>query len=227
MQPQQYYFLLLGIVLLVAPFAANLYFKIPGVQRILLNYVKTYSVVGTLITLFVSLLVSRGDLQLNTKFTTGLMVGNIPIELCLFIFAAPFASIALYELINNKFTEKRIALDNTFFYLFAFTYFALALIFAAHALTSNIFLLMAILMIAISFFKAKNVFLTKNFYIFSIFSLITFIVVALILTGSPFITHTKNAVTGFYLGSIPFEQFFFAFFVSSVFLTVYYSFKKR
>ena len=68
---------------------------------------------------------------------------------------------------------------NTFFYLFAFTYATLAVIFSAHSFTSNIFFVMTILMVAISFFRKNNVFLTKNFYVYSLFTLITFIVVLL------------------------------------------------
>jgi len=227
MQTQQYYFLLLDLLLLAAPFLMNLYFRNLAIKSNIFNFLKTYSIVGIAITLFVSLLVSRGDLTFNSKFLTGTLVTGMPIEVVLFLFAAPFASIALYEFITTRFKEKRIALDNTFFYMLAFTYATLTVIFSNYPLTANVFLLMTVLMFAVSYFKKNNVFLTKNFFVYSLFSLIAFILVALVLTSSPFITHTTGAVTGFYLGSIPFEEFFFSFFISSVFLTVYYLFKKK
>lgn len=227
MQTQQYFFLLLNLVILISPFLANQYFRIPGTRTLITNFIKTYSVVGTTLSLLVSLFISRGDIQFNSTYLTKINIGNLPLEVALLIFTVPFASIALYELISTKFKEKKVLLDSTFFYLFAFTYLTLAFIFSPNAYTSNIFLLLAILMIALSYFKKNNIFLTKNFYIFSLLSIITFIVVAAIITMAPFVTYSANAITGFKIGSIPFEEFFNSFFILSVFLTVYTLFKRR
>ena len=227
MQTQQYYFLLLDLLLLAAPFLMNLYFRNLAIKSFIFNFLKTYSIVGIAITLFVSLLVSRGDLTFNSKFLTGTLVTGMPIEVVLFLFAAPFASIALYEFITTQFKDKRIALDNSIFYMLAFTYAVLTVVFSNFTLTGNIFLLMTVLMLAASYFKKNNVFLTKNFFVYSLFSLIAFILIAIVLTASPFITHAKSAVTGFNIGAIPFESFFLSFFILSTFLTVYYLFKNR
>jgi len=227
METQKYYFLLLNILIFLAPFLANLYFKVPGLKRTLLNFVKTYSVMGIILTLFVSLIVSRGDWSFNIKYLTGINIGNLPLEVVLFFFAVPFASIALYELVNTKFKEKRILLDTTIFYLFAFTYFALSIVFSSYTYTSNIFLLLGVLSVAVSYFRKNNIFLSKNFYVFSLISVIAFIVVAVILAGTPFVAFSPTSYTGFKIGPIPFEEFFTSFLVLSSFLTVYNLFKKR
>lgn len=227
MQAQQLYFILLDVLLLIAPFLANLYFKIPGLKTVFVNYLRTYSVVGVIFTIFTSFLTSTGSLNFNTKLMTNLGISNLPIEVIIFLFAMPFASIALYELINFKFKDKRILLDKTIFYLFAFTYLVLAVIFSPHSDTSLLFLLLSVLTLAVSYFKKNNVFLTKNFYLFSLLSIIPFIVTAFILTSTPYVTYAGNGHTGFNIGTIPFEEFFTSFFVLSTFLTVYYLFKKR
>lgn len=227
MQTQQYSFLLITLVIFIAPFLVNQYFRITGSRTIFINFLKTYSVVGVAVSLLTSLMISRGDFQFNSTYLTKINIGNLPVEVVLFFFAVPFASIALYELIANKYKEKRILLDSTFYYLFAFTYFALAFIFSSSAYTSNVFLLLGVLMIAVSYFKKDNIFLTKNFYIFSLMWVIAFIVIAAILTMTPFVTFSPEAITGFKIGSIPFEGFFHSFLVISAFLTVYNLFKRK
>lgn len=227
MQLQNYSFLILNIVVLSIPLLANLYFKYGGLKQFFLHFLKTYSIVGVLITFLSSLIIYRADWQFNTKFLTGMKIGNVPIEVVVFFFAIPFASIALYEFINKKYKEKRIILDNSFFYLFSFTYFFLAVVFSTYSYTSNIFILLAVFMLSLSYFRKNNVFLTKNFYIFSVFSILGFILVAAILTSTPFVTYSNTAITGFRIGMIPFEEFFAAFLIVSVYLTVYYLFKNR
>ena len=81
-------------------------------------------------------------------------------------------------------------------------------------------------MLVVSYFRKNNIFLTKNFYVFSLLSIITFIVVAVILTMAPFVTFGAGLTTGFNIGAIPFEEFFLSFFILSTFLTVYNLFKK-
>lgn len=227
MQIQQYYLLALSVIIFALPFLANIYFKEKGLKRALLNYVKSFSIVGLLLTLLMSFIVERGDIQFNNKFTTGLKLANLPIESITLLFAIGFASIALYELISVKFKEKKILLDNAFFYLFAFTYFALSIVFSNYEYTSTIFFLNGVLMIAVSYFRNNNVFLSKNFYVFSLISVITFILVSAILTMTSMINYSTSSIAGFRIGSIPFEDFFFSFFILSSLLTVYYFFKKK
>lgn len=227
MQLQPYTGLILGLAILVLPLLANLYFKIPDFKRVLTNFLKTYSVAGLGILFLNSFILERGDWSIASRYLSKINIGIIPVEFFLFFFAVPFAGIVLYEIINLKYKEKRIALDNSFFYLFAFTFFALSIITANHSYTTNVFFLNGVLMLVVSYFKNANVFLTKNFYIFTLLSLIPFIIIDAILTMTPILTYKSASIIGFKVGSLAIEDFFLIFFLGSAFLTVYYLFKKK
>lgn len=222
MQIQQTYTLLFSIFIFSLPFLVNLYYKRKGLKRVLYNYLKTFSVVGLTLSLFISFITELEIIQFNSKFLTGTNVIGLPIEVFLLMFSIPFATIALYEFILEMFKDKRIVLDKSLFYLFALTYFVLALIFGNYIYTSTVLFLNSILFFVASYLNNSNVFLTKNFYVFNLMLIIGFILVSIVLTTLPIISYNTQAITGFKIGTIPFEEFFMSFFVISIFLIVYF-----
>lgn len=227
MNTTNYTYLLINLLVLVGPLIANIYFKVSGFKFFLKNFAKTFLVVGIPFILWDTLITHRGDWSFNPLYTIGVKVGNIPLEEALFFFCIPFATMALYELVNIKFKEKRIKIHNSIFYFLSLTFLILSFIFNTFVYTNNIFLLLSVLFLVVAFTKTNNIFYTKNFYLLVLVSYIPFLIVNGILTALPVVIYSNTAITNFRLHTIPFEDLFYSFLMISTYLFVYYIFKNQ
>lgn len=226
MQFSNFAYLIINIIVFLAPLVGVLYKKVPGLKEFFINYLKTFSIVGVLFIIWDSLVTSRGDWSFSSIYTLGIKAGNIPVEEALFFFTIPFASLALYELINIVFKDKKLVLDRSVFAFLVVTFLIISLIFGSLIYTSNMLLFCAVLFLVPIYFK-NTIFATKNFYTFMLIAFIPFIIVNWILTSLPIVTYNAAAITGIRIGTIPVEDFFYSLFMLSTYLVVYYIFKNR
>lgn len=229
MELQNYLYLIINLTVFSAPLIANIVFKSKELKRFFINFFKTFLIVGIPFIVWDSLVTSRGDWSFNPDYTLGIKIGNIPFEEAMFFFTIPFASLALYELVlllrkDSKLNSKTI---NKLLYPVILVLLLLAFFTKDLVYSTNIFILTAVLVIFITFNKQKNIFYTKNFWIFIIISFVPFFIVNTILTAVPIVSYSSSAIINLRIGTIPIEDFFYSFLMLGSYLLTYYILKHQ
>ncbi|MFQ3326948.1 MAG: lycopene cyclase domain-containing protein [Salibacteraceae bacterium] len=150
----------------------------------------------------------------NPDYLSGIYFGSLPLEEVLFFFTIPIACTFIYAVINNWFPtnalaakEKRIT-SGLFIFLIP-----LVIIHHEFWYTSTTFSLLAIFLGYLRWYQETPYmhFIYRAYLV----CLIPFCIVNGILTGSminsPVVWYNENAFTSIRLGTIPFEDFIYAF----------------
>lgn len=227
MEIQNYTYLAINIIVFLGPLIGSLIVKVENLDRFFINFIKTFIIIGVPFIVWDSLVTSRGDWSFNPEYTTGIMLGNIPLEEAMFFFAIPFASLALYELILIFKKERKIIFNPKFFYLLSTLLAITAFIFRDYVYTSNILLLCSVFILFMTFSRRKNIFHTSNVYLFIMISFIPFFIVNTILTSLPIVIYSQAAITNFRIGTIPFEDFLYSFLMLGMYISTYYWLKTQ
>ena len=166
---------------------------------------------------------SIGIWQFNEKYITGLRLGNLPIEEVLFFFVVPYCCVFIYTCIRSYFpvmpdgkTPKR-ALS-----LLAIVLLAVALLNITHRYTSVTFILAAIFITAILFFRSffKQLHL-RAFLISYLIILIPFLVVNGFLTAIPVVIYNDAENLGLRIYTIPVEDIFYGMLLVMMNVSIY------
>lgn len=166
----------------------------------------------------------------NEDYLVGWSIFNLPIEECLFFLLIPFSCIFIYEC-TLYFIPKRIfkRWSAPWTLLYGLIVFVVGLLHWDHAYTSVTFLLSA-LVILIFFLVEKRDFLDR-FWLGYLFSLIPFLLVNGILTGSyldePIVWYNDAENLGIRLGTIPLDDTVYLFLLLFSITWIYEGLLKR
>ena len=149
----------------------------------------------------------------NSEYHSGILLTNLPIEEVLFFHIIPFCCLFTYFVLK-KFDKFNLRYNNVVLRLFSLILLVIGLMFYEKAYTLTVCLLSALVMLNISFSKAK-----LNGYFFSTYiliSLIPFIIVNGILTGyidfnNPPVWYNNAEIIGLRFLTIPVEDFLYNF----------------
>lgn len=145
----------------------------------------------------------------NAKYITGYYYHSLPIEEVLFFFTVPYASIFIYECIRvyakqSDFFENLYRWFSMFFFGISTT---LLYWFNDHLYT-------AIVCIILSVILATHLIVIRRrymswFYFAYLVSLLPMLIVNGLLTSKPVVYYNQNEITGYFIGSIPVEDFLY------------------
>lgn len=187
----------------------------------LLSYFKAVFLVSLPFIIWDSWAVSQGHWDFNPDFTMGWYIGNLAVEEILFFIAVPYAMTVIYEF-GKRYVKGEVS-DN--FLRFAWT--VLALINVTFLVASDVgtytFVNSVAFFIAILLFLTKFRTLSKTiwFWQFQLILYGLFLIFNTVLTAPPVIEYGAGEYTGFRVGTIPIEDFFYNFTLANLFIAVY------
>ena len=173
---------------------------------------------------------AQGIWGFNPDYLTGINIGNLPLEECLFFFTVPYACVFIYECVKAYFPSFRpLNFTYVFNFIFTLTALLLAIYFRTNWYTFSA-LLGAGLLNWVSYFG----YTPKWYPHFTVSFLITtlpFLVVNGILTGmtttSPVVWYNELHIMGPRIFTIPVEDVFYNFFMLLSVVILHEFFKRR
>ena len=145
----------------------------------------------------------------NPMYVLGINFFNLPLEEILFFVTVPFACIFIYECINSYFNPKiNSKISKAISYVLIVTSAVLLFIYYDRLYSLINFSTLIIILI---FTLVKKIKLDMGkFYIAYLISLIPFYIVNGILTAIPIVLYNNTQNMGLRIGTIPFEDHFYA-----------------
>lgn len=162
----------------------------------------------------------------SSERTVGLKIFNLPIEEILFFVIVPYALIFIYEVINFYLRDKTLQIDKRIYLASAIVFIIFSILFHSKTYTFSQSILTALFFISAFYLKWK-ILETKNFWILIFISYIPFFVVNYFLTSFPVVWYNQNEIIGFRVITIPVEDFFYHFTLTSFYLLAYNYFKQK
>jgi len=162
----------------------------------------------------------------SSERTVGIKILNLPLEEVLFFVIIPYALIFIYEVINFYLNDKSIQFNKKIFLLASIVFFILALVFSSKVYSFVQFLITALFFITAYYFKWK-IPVSRNYWILVALSFIPFFVVNYFLTSFPVVWYNENEIIGLRIITIPVEDFFYHFTLTSFYILAYNYFKMK
>ncbi len=177
-------------------------------------------IISTLFIIWDALATARGDWAFNPKYITGFKILGLPIEEILFFITVPYSCIFLYETFRTYFKDKKVYYNHHLYSALALLSFAVAIIFRNKPYTATIFIMTGTLF-ATARFCFKSIFTSSLYWLYIIVCTLLFAIFNHILTSRPVVTYSSQAITGWRVGTIPIEDFFYNFALLSFYLIIY------
>lgn len=148
----------------------------------------------------------------NSRYLSGIFIGSLPLEECLFFLVVPYACVFIYEVLKSYFPTV-IPTKLSHFFAFALTLagFVFGISFMENWYTSSACLLAALLTVGVYFVKKVSWY--PRFVLAFLVAQVPFILVNGALTGSftdePVVWYSENHIMGPRIFTIPVEDVFY------------------
>lgn len=218
-----YLILLISVIIipLLFSFEKNLYFI-----KNLKNVFKSISVVSIPYLIWDELFTSNKIWGFSDEHLIGLKILNLPVEEILFFFVVPYSLIFLYEVFNYYVHDRSISNKSSIFVFLVIIFSVLAVIYSSKIYTAIQFFLISLFFLSAYYIKWK-ILSSKNFWIFILFSFGPFFIINYFLTSIPVVWYNENEIIGLRLISIPVEDLFYHFTLTTFYLLVYKYFQSK
>lgn len=160
--------------------------------------------------------VSAGHWDFNTRFVTGLFIGNLAFEEIAFFIAIPFAMLAIYEWLPKR-TDRG---ETSRFGISVIVLLSVLFLFANSVWTYTFVVALSSLLALIASWLSTEIF-TRHFWTLHIVGLALFLVFNMILTSVPIIEYGAENIIGIRIGTIPLEDVLYNFALLSFSVTSY------
>ena len=171
---------------------------------------KAFSITAILFICWDVIFTSMGVWGFNQKYVTGLYLFNLPMEEILFFYLIPYCCLIIYESLKYKF--KLSFRTDIISYLLGSIALIIAIVFYKRIYTLSTFSIAALLLFFIA--RKKYAFL-PYFYIMFLISMIPFLIVNGLLTGTflnePIVWYNNMHNSSYRLLTIPYEDIFYGF----------------
>lgn len=165
----------------------------------------------------------------NSRYTTGIYLGNLPMEELLFFVCIPYSCVFTFEclsgIISPAFMQQAV---KPLGYSFAVVLLLFAIGFRSHAYTASAFTLLAAMVFVAT---VKNITWLPKFYIVYSILLIPFLIVNGLLTGtclaSPIVWYSPAGIIGVRILTIPIEDVFYGMGLILANVWIYTAIRKR
>lgn len=223
-------YLLIDLFVLFSPYIVLLILRnILKISQKIFNYksfIKAFLISGTLFILWDIVFTKIGVWSFNPQHTFGFTILWLPIEEILFFLCIPFASIALFTLVDHLIGKVEIKISNIYLYLSSFIFVLLGL-FVSKLYTSVVLILLGIYIFFLASYYPKYLLEKLSTYIFFIISFLPFILVNYILTSIPVVIYNSEYLTNIRILTIPIEDFAYSMLMLLSFLHLYLFFNNN
>jgi lycopene cyclase domain-containing protein len=177
-------------------------------------------VISSLFIVWDVLATARGDWAFNKKYIVGHRIFGLPLEEILFFIAVPYSCIFLYETFRTYFKKKKVFYSIYLYNILAISCFAIAVAYINKAYTATVFIMTGTLFTSARF-CFKSMFSSSLYWLYIIVCTLLFAIFNHVLTSLPVVTYSAQAITGFRVGTIPVEDFFYNYSLLSFYLIIY------
>lgn len=184
-------------------------------------------IIGTLYTAWDIFATYRGHWSFNPAHVLGIKFFGLPLEEVLFFITVPYSCIFAYEGIKYYLKDAKLFEKNRNLSLVVGIIFViLSFLPIGGEYTTLAFISVGLAVIFISFFM-DELFSSKLFWIYTVFSVLVFLIFNYLLTSIPVVEYSSLAIIGFRVITIPIEDFMFNFSMLTLYLAIYLFFKRR
>lgn len=163
----------------------------------------------------------RGHWSFNPAYVNELKLLGLPIEEILFFITVPYSCLFVYNAIIHFIGDKKMFSPKKWL----FQVVGILIIIFAFGFYSKEYTLLAMLSVGVSILFVSlvnvNLFSSREYWIYTLLTLILFLVFNYILTSFPIVQYSSNSISGFRVTTIPIEDFLFNFSMLTNYLTVY------
>ena len=164
---------------------------------------------------------SRGHWSFNPAYVNDTKLFGLPLEEILFFITVPYSCLFVYVSINHFIKDKKLFETKKWFLLAI----GCLIIASAFIFFSKEYTFLAILSVGITVLFCStvdsNLFSSKAYWIYIVLTLILFLIFNYILTSTPVVQYSPNAITGFRIITIPIEDFLFNYSMLTNYLIVF------
>lgn len=164
---------------------------------------------------------SRDHWSFNPAYVNDIKLLGLPIEEILFFVTVPYSCLFVYDSILHFLGDKKLFSPRK--RLFPVVGVLISL--SAFGFYNKEYTFLAILSVGVSilFVSLVNVklFSSRDYWIYTLLTLVLFLIFNYILTSYPIVQYSSTAITGFRVTTIPIEDFLFNFSMLTNYLTVY------
>ncbi|HVW12359.1 MAG TPA: lycopene cyclase domain-containing protein [Mucilaginibacter sp.] len=164
----------------------------------------------------------------NSRYTTGIYAGNLPLEELLFFICIPYACVFTFECVAGIISPTRMQQSvKPLGYSLTIVLLLFAIAFRFHAYTASAFILLAAMIFVGT---VKNISWLPKFYIVYSILLVPFLIVNGLLTGtclaSPVVWYNPAGIIGVRILTIPVEDIFYGMGLIMVNVWIYSAIRK-
>ena len=153
---------------------------------------------------------AQEDWSFNQNYVSGLKVFNLPFEELLFFITVPYACLFIYESVSYYLNDRRLQINDNYFYGAAVIFLVLSLLFVEQNYTFTVFLLCGSYFILATNFS-KSLLVSSNYWITILITFIPFFIVNYFLASLPVVNYNSQSFSGIRIITIPLEDFFYSF----------------
>jgi len=163
----------------------------------------------------------RGHWSFNPAYINEAKLFGLPIEEILFFVTVPYSCLFVFVSINHFIEDKKLFEPKKWFLLaIGCLIIASAIIFFSKEYTFLAILSVGLTVLFCSIINS-NLFSSKAYWIYIVLTLILFLIFNYILTSTPVVQYSANAITGFRIITIPIEDFLFNYSMLTNYLLVF------
>jgi lycopene cyclase domain-containing protein len=164
---------------------------------------------------------SRGHWSFNPAYVNSKKLLGLPLEEILFFVTVPYSCLFVFDSIIHFLGDKKLFSDRKWLS----PIIGVLIILSALGFYNKEYTFLAIFSVGVSILFVSlvniNLFSSRAYWIYTILTLVLFLIFNYILTSVPVVQYSSTAITGFRVTSIPIEDFLFNFSMLTNYLTVY------
>jgi lycopene cyclase domain-containing protein len=209
----KYLYLSLDLAVLLFPFLASFYKKAPFFKK--WKYLGIALIVTSIFFIVWDEIFTREKVWgFNEKYLLGIYLGSLPLEEILFFICIPYASVFTYFVLNHTIEKDHLFPHQELISSVLIILLLIAGIYNIDKWYTGITFIVLALFLAYQMLKIKPRYMGRFYFAFVVL-LVPFLVVNGILTGSfideSVVWYNDNHNLGMRIGTIPLEDFFYAF----------------
>ncbi|WP_054836857.1 lycopene cyclase domain-containing protein [Metallosphaera hakonensis] len=157
----------------------------------------------------------------NPKWVLGIYVIDLPIEEVLFFVVTPFATLLIYDFVQSKMKDHTLSsFSQRNMGIFALVLLILGFFASDHSYTF-IDLIYASLSIFLVELFDKDLFTSRNYWVFLLLTYIPFLIFDYFLTSLPVVIYGHNSILNIRVFTIPIEDFIYSFSMMNIYTLFY------
>ena len=164
---------------------------------------------------------SRGHWSFNPEYVNEIKLLGLPLEEILFFVTVPYSCLFVFDSILHFLGNKKLFFPRKKLS----TIIGVLIILSAFGFFTKEYTFLAIISVGVSILFVSlveiNLFSSRAYWIYTILTLVLFLIFNYILTSVPVVQYSSTAISGFRVTTIPIEDFLFNFSMLTNYLTVY------